>query len=115
VVEIFDDGVEVEGLEFFGIVEIFAEGVAFGGMLMEEAEVKLLRPPILVAMDSGGSGDGAVEFTAVVRAFSFVWVCFVRHHLSCSRFASTSWISIGAVDRYGKSIVSTVVIEGRYD
>ncbi|CAB4883602.1 unannotated protein [freshwater metagenome] len=40
--------VHVELLEFRFVVELFAERVRFGGMRMQDGQVHLLRPPVLV-------------------------------------------------------------------
>ena len=41
--------------KFGGIVEIPAHGVAFAGMLMEDLQIDLLRPPVLVRGSSSGN------------------------------------------------------------
>ena len=83
-VEVLDDGIEVEGLEFFGVVEGGSERVGKSGVLVEDGEVEAVGPPFGIGQDLArvvgdravfrrggfGSGDGV----AVVghRAFHCV-------------------------------------------
>jgi hypothetical protein len=54
-VEVGDDGVEVEGGEFFCVVEVGVERVDEGVVLREDGEVEMVGPPVLVARDSCAS------------------------------------------------------------
>ena len=54
--EVFFERGEVEAFEFFGVVEVFAHGVGLRGMLAEEIDAELVRPPIAV----GGAAAGDV-------------------------------------------------------
>ncbi len=47
-VQISDDGVEIERLEFLGIVEFGTHRVRLRRMLVQHTEMKLVRPPIAV-------------------------------------------------------------------
>jgi hypothetical protein len=62
--EIFLQSRQVEALELFRVVEVLAHGIGLGGMLVQEFELQLVRPPVAVR---GGRGGGAV----VERAFGF--------------------------------------------
>ncbi len=55
-------GVEVEGVELGGVVEVVAHGVGELGVLVQDGEVEAVGPPVLVAGDLAGVvGDGAVH------------------------------------------------------
>ena len=43
------DGGEVEGLELLGVVEVLAHGVGHGGVLGQDLQVELVRPPLALA------------------------------------------------------------------
>ncbi len=46
--QVLDHRLEVEALEFLGIVEGLAHRIGAGGMLVENLEVQLFRPPVAV-------------------------------------------------------------------
>src|SRR5262245_47548621 len=48
--EVLDHGLQVEGLEFFGVVERLAHRVGEGGVLVENLNVELVRPPVTVRL-----------------------------------------------------------------
>ena len=48
--QVGDERVEVERLERFGVVERAAERVGLGGMLVQDVEIELIRPPVSVAL-----------------------------------------------------------------
>jgi hypothetical protein len=50
---------QVELPEFLGIVEVLAQRVRLLTVLVQDAEVQLVRPPVLVRLHCGG-GAGAV-------------------------------------------------------
>src|SRR5690606_4722089 len=52
--EIFFQGRIVKLLEFFGVVEILAHGIGFGGTLVEDVEIQLLGPPVSVRPTPAG-------------------------------------------------------------
>ena len=52
-------GREVEGLERLGVVELLAEGVGHGGVLGEDLQVELVRPPVTVGVTHGGVREAA--------------------------------------------------------
>ena len=41
-------GIEVEGLELLGVVEVLAHGIGHGRVLLEHLQVQLIRPPVSV-------------------------------------------------------------------
>ena len=47
-VEVLLQGLEVELLELLGVVELLAHGIGQGGVLVEDLEVQLVRPPVPV-------------------------------------------------------------------
>jgi hypothetical protein len=54
-IEVFLQGRQVEFLEFLGVVERLAHGIALG-VLMKNLEVQLVRPPVPVRRAAAGSG-----------------------------------------------------------
>ena len=46
--QVLDDGIQVEALEFLGIVEPAAHRIGGGRILVEDPEVELVRPPVAV-------------------------------------------------------------------
>src|SRR5690606_21655293 len=69
--QVLDDGVEVELLELFAVVEFLAHRVGPGRVAVEDAEIELVRPPVRVRP---GAGDGLAAASAREGAF-----CFVGH------------------------------------
>ena len=62
----------VEGLELFGVVEVLAHRIGQGRVLVENAQVHLIRPPVLVRHGPVGLGRrgrdyGVFAFAAAVR------------------------------------------------
>ena len=43
-------GLQVELLEFLGVVEILPHRIGLGGMLVQDIEIQLVRPPVLVRL-----------------------------------------------------------------
>jgi hypothetical protein len=62
-VQVLDHGVEVEALEFLGVVEGRAHRIGQGGVLVENVKVQLVRPPVAVRP------AGRVHDRALARAF----------------------------------------------
>ena len=64
------DGFIVQLLEGLGVVEVFAQGVAFGGVLAQQIHAQLIGPPVLVA---GGvaCGGGFAVLSLVEGALGF--------------------------------------------
>ena len=56
---------EVKALELFRVVKVLAHGIGFRGMLVQEFEFQLLRPPVAVS-------GAAVGSAIVERTFGFV-------------------------------------------
>ena len=52
--EIFLHRRQVEALELFGVVEVLAHGIGLGGMLVQEIELQLVRPPVAVRRAAAG-------------------------------------------------------------
>jgi hypothetical protein len=51
--KVLDHGIQVEALEFLGIVERLAHRIGQGGVLVENLKVQLVRPPVLVRLYAG--------------------------------------------------------------
>jgi hypothetical protein len=47
--QVLDDGIQIEALEFLGVVEGRAQRIRLRGMLIEELYVQPLWPPVAVA------------------------------------------------------------------
>jgi hypothetical protein len=76
--QILDDGVEVEALEFLGIVECCAHRIGGGRFGVEHADIKVLGPPVAVPVSVGASGEGAFAGAVVslcVHGFSPIAFC----------------------------------------
>ena len=58
-VDVFGQGIEIERLELLGVVEVRPEGIRLERVLTKDAEVQLIRPPMLVRRDSNGLMRGA--------------------------------------------------------
>jgi hypothetical protein len=44
--KVFDHGIQVERLELFRVIELFTHGIGLWGMLVQDFQVHLIRPPI---------------------------------------------------------------------
>src|ERR1700682_166067 len=75
--QVLDHGVDVEALEFLGIVERFAHRIGGGRVGMESADIKVLWPPVAIPVSAGAAGE---------RAFARVVISFCVHVFlrSCS-------------------------------
>src|SRR5947199_1453523 len=51
--QILDHGVEIEPLEFLGVVERLAHRIGQLGIPMQNLQVQLLRPPVAVPVSAG--------------------------------------------------------------
>ena len=61
--EIFLHRRQVEALELLGVVEVLAHRIGLGGMLVQEIEPQLVRPPVAVRRAAaGGVVEGAFGF-----------------------------------------------------
>jgi hypothetical protein len=56
--KIFDYSIQVEALEFLGVIKLLAHRIGQVGMLMESLKVQLIRPPVTVH----GCRDFVVEW-----------------------------------------------------
>ena len=61
--EVLDHGVEVEALEFLGVVERLAHRIGQGRALMETLKVELVRPPVAVRVRTAPADDWALAFS----------------------------------------------------
>ena len=61
--QVFLEGLVVEALELFGIVEAAAHRVGLRGMLVQQIQPQLVRPPIAVGSpDAGNMAEGTLCF-----------------------------------------------------
>ncbi|MNX68410.1 hypothetical protein D3C86_995860 [compost metagenome] len=61
--QVFLECLVVEAVECLGIVEIFVHGIGAGGMLVQQIQPQLVRPPITIgSADAGGVVEGAFAF-----------------------------------------------------
>ena len=61
-----DDGVQVEGLELLGVVEVPAHRIGFRGVPVENLDVQLLRPPLAVPAPAAAASERALPRLRVV-------------------------------------------------
>ena len=61
--EVLDHGVEVEALEFLGVVERLAHRIGQGGVLVENLKVQLVRPPVTIRVCAAPARDRALAFS----------------------------------------------------
>src|SRR5882672_9543673 len=61
----------VELLEGLGVVEVLVQRIGFGGMLVQEIQAQLIRPPVAARRAAAG---GVIE-----RALDLVGHCIVSH------------------------------------
>src|SRR5450631_278846 len=90
--QILDHGVEVEALEFPGIVERFAHRIGGGRVRMEHADIEVLWPPVAIPVSAGASSERALAGAVVslcvhvfLRSFSLIFF-----ELFCCRTITTS-------------------------
>jgi hypothetical protein len=53
-IEVLLQGLQVEFLEFLSVVELLAHGIGQGGMLVQNIQVQLVRPPVSDRRASAG-------------------------------------------------------------
>ena len=63
--EVALQGLDVEALELRAVVEALAQGVREGRVLVQDLQVELIRPPVLVRPRPGGVGLGAGDGRAL--------------------------------------------------
>src|SRR5215469_4852942 len=61
-VKVLDNGVEVETLEFLGVVEFFAHRIGQRGVLVKDLKVQLVRPPVTVLLCGSCARERALCF-----------------------------------------------------
>src|SRR5215469_1442147 len=66
--EVLDHGIQIEALKFFGIVELLAHRIGKGGMLVQDPQVQLIRPPLRIRV---GPSQGVSASFVRYRAFGF--------------------------------------------
>jgi hypothetical protein len=54
--QVLDHGIEIEALEFLGVVERFAHRIGQGRVPVENLKVQLVRPPVSVVHDRALAG-----------------------------------------------------------
>jgi hypothetical protein len=64
--EVRHHGVEIEGLEFLGVVERLVHRIGQDRMLMQHLKVQLVRPPVSVHVCAGVPGEGALVSVLVI-------------------------------------------------
>ena len=64
--KVLDHGIQVEALEFLGVVERLAHRIGQGGVLVENLKVQLVRPPVTVRVCVGPARERALAFTCHV-------------------------------------------------
>ena len=62
-VEILDHGVEIEAVEFLGVVEGRAHRVGQRGVLVKDLKVELVRPPVTIRRSSPAARERAFAFS----------------------------------------------------
>ena len=69
--QVLDHGVEVEALELLGVVERLAHRIGQGGVLVENLNVQLVRPPVAVPVSVGPARERALALTFHVPPIVF--------------------------------------------
>src|SRR5262245_27620034 len=66
--KVLDHGIEVEALEFLGVVECLAHRIGQGGMLVKAPKTQLVRPPLAIRPRCGsGMHDRALARALVIN------------------------------------------------
>src|SRR5882762_4617855 len=82
------DGIQVEALEFFGVVEVLVHGIGQRGVLVQDLQIQLIRPPVRIGW-SGFVCQGATHDRAL-RFFYDLWLGIAR-----AGHASQYWLFFG--------------------
>ena len=77
--KVLDHGIQVEALEFLGVVERLAHRIGQGGVLVENLKVQLVRPPVPVGPDSNSVCMTGHLPALVVMCGFFGHVSFLRY------------------------------------
>ena len=64
--QVLDHGVQIEALEFLGVVERLAHRIGQGRVLVETAQVQRVRPPVAVPVSARAARERALARTLVV-------------------------------------------------
>ena len=81
--EVLDHGIEIEALEFLRIIELLVHGIGQGGVLVQDLQVQLIRPPARIRR---GARNGVPARAARYRAFGFGWITGDRRRCRCEFF-----------------------------
>jgi len=73
-VKIGNHSVEIEGVEFRGIVEIATVGIGTWRMLVERREAQCFRPPVAIARAFAGRTSAMTEWAYTARLFASLFV-----------------------------------------
>ncbi len=65
--QVLDHGIQVEALEFPGVVERLAHRIGQAGVLVENLKVQLARPPVTVRRSAGPARERALGFICQFR------------------------------------------------
>jgi len=77
--QVLDHGVEVEALEFLGIVERYPHRIGGRVARMQHADIEVLGPPVAVAVSAAAARE---------RALAGAIVCLCVHGFLQSRFCN---------------------------
>ena len=80
-VDVFGEGVEIEGGELVGVVEVVAHRVDERGVLVEHFQIQLIRPPVLI----GRRANGRLHRVRTVhdRTLLYALVYFLQFGVVC--------------------------------
>ena len=97
--KVLDHGIQVEALEFPGVIERLAHRIGQGGVLVEDLEVQLVRPPVAIGPGCGSRvHDRALARALVVALFS------LAHWIPLCRFMPRTLLAVCAQDGPGLAI-----------
>ena len=78
--QVLDHGVEVEALEFLGVVEALAHRIGGRVARMQHADIEVLRPPVAVPVSAGAAGERALaRFVVGLCVHVFSPMCRAPH------------------------------------
>ncbi len=75
--QVLDHGVEIEALEFLGVVERLAHRIGGGRFAMEYADLEMLWPPVAVPVSFGAGERAFAALSSVFASMVFLRSCFV--------------------------------------
>src|SRR5882724_8493190 len=86
--KVLHDGIEVEVLEFFGVVEILIHGIGQRGVLVQHLQIQLIRPPVRIGWS--GFVSRCATHDRALRFFYDLWLGIAR-----AGHASQYWFFFG--------------------